>query len=55
MDYLDVSDPQRATLPRFQDIQEDYSKELGSSVQFPRFNPRTQGNRGQERLLDHAV
>uniref|UniRef100_G3Q5I8 Cadherin EGF LAG seven-pass G-type receptor 1a n=1 Tax=Gasterosteus aculeatus aculeatus TaxID=481459 RepID=G3Q5I8_GASAC len=39
VDYLDVSDPQRATLPRFQDIQEDYSKELGSSVQFPRFNP----------------
>uniref|UniRef100_A0A8D0AXG8 Cadherin EGF LAG seven-pass G-type receptor 1 n=1 Tax=Sander lucioperca TaxID=283035 RepID=A0A8D0AXG8_SANLU len=38
VDYLDVSDPERATLPRFQDIQEAYSKELGSSVHFPQFN-----------------
>uniref|UniRef100_H2MVT5 Cadherin EGF LAG seven-pass G-type receptor 1a n=1 Tax=Oryzias latipes TaxID=8090 RepID=H2MVT5_ORYLA len=37
VDYLDVSDPQRATLPRFQDIRESFAKELGSSVRFPKF------------------
>uniref|UniRef100_A0A7N8YA50 Cadherin EGF LAG seven-pass G-type receptor 1a n=1 Tax=Mastacembelus armatus TaxID=205130 RepID=A0A7N8YA50_9TELE len=47
VDYLDVSDPERATLPRFQDIQEVYPKELGSSVHFPQFNLRTQGHRGR--------
>ncbi|XP_061571275.1 cadherin EGF LAG seven-pass G-type receptor 1 isoform X2 [Cololabis saira] len=41
VDYLDMSDPERATLPRFQDIQESYPKELGSSVHFPQFNLRT--------------
>ncbi|KAK5896022.1 hypothetical protein CgunFtcFv8_009667 [Champsocephalus gunnari] len=45
VDYLDVSDPERATLPRFQDIQEEYSKELGSSVHFPQFNLRTHSHR----------
>ncbi|XP_077449680.1 cadherin EGF LAG seven-pass G-type receptor 1 isoform X2 [Stigmatopora argus] len=38
VDYLDVSDPQKATFPRFQDIQEEYSGDLGSSVHFPYFN-----------------
>uniref|UniRef100_A0A3Q3J3E4 Cadherin EGF LAG seven-pass G-type receptor 1 n=1 Tax=Monopterus albus TaxID=43700 RepID=A0A3Q3J3E4_MONAL len=35
VDYLDVSDPEKAELPRFQDIQEAYSRELKSSVHFP--------------------
>ncbi|XP_072233193.1 cadherin EGF LAG seven-pass G-type receptor 1 isoform X2 [Leuresthes tenuis] len=42
VDYLDVSDPERATLPRFQDIQEPVAKELRSSVHFPQFNLRDQ-------------
>ncbi|TMS03043.1 Cadherin EGF LAG seven-pass G-type receptor 1, partial [Larimichthys crocea] len=45
VDYLDVSDPERATLPRFQDIQEAYPKELGSSVHFPQFNLRTHAHK----------
>lgn len=55
MDYLDTSDPERATLPRFQDIQEDYPKELGSSVHFPQFNLRTQAHRGEESSQDHTI
>lgn len=47
VDYLDVSDPEKATLPRFQDIHEEYSKDLGSSVQFPQFNLRVQGHRAE--------
>lgn len=47
VDYLDVSDPERATLPRFEDIQEAYPKELGSYVQFPQFNLRTQSHKGR--------
>uniref|UniRef100_A0A665WXR0 Cadherin EGF LAG seven-pass G-type receptor 1 n=1 Tax=Echeneis naucrates TaxID=173247 RepID=A0A665WXR0_ECHNA len=31
VDYLDVSDPEKATYPHFQEIQEAYPKELGSS------------------------
>lgn len=46
VDYLDVSDPERATLPRFEDISEAYPKELGSFVQFPQFSLRPQGHRG---------
>lgn len=46
VDYLDVSDPERATLPRFEDIREAYPKELGSSVQFPQLNLRPQGRKG---------
>ncbi|KAM4569520.1 cadherin EGF LAG seven-pass G-type receptor 1 isoform 2-T2 [Odontesthes bonariensis] len=42
VDYLDVSDPERATLPRFQDIQEPVAKELRSSVHFPQFDLRAQ-------------
>uniref|UniRef100_A0A7N6B5V9 Cadherin EGF LAG seven-pass G-type receptor 1a n=1 Tax=Anabas testudineus TaxID=64144 RepID=A0A7N6B5V9_ANATE len=42
VDYLDVSDPEKAAFPRFQDIQEAYPKELRSSVHFPEFNLRTQ-------------
>ncbi|XP_034530111.1 cadherin EGF LAG seven-pass G-type receptor 1 [Notolabrus celidotus] len=38
VDYLDLSNPERATLPQFQDIQVAYSRELGSSIHFPRFN-----------------
>ncbi|KAF7228987.1 transcript variant X3 [Nothobranchius furzeri] len=41
VDYLDVSNPEKATLPRFQDIQETYPKELGSSIHFPVFNLQT--------------
>uniref|UniRef100_A0A671YRR0 Cadherin EGF LAG seven-pass G-type receptor 1 n=1 Tax=Sparus aurata TaxID=8175 RepID=A0A671YRR0_SPAAU len=61
VDYLDVSDPERATLPRFQDIQETYPQELGSSVHFPQFNLRTQAHRGknsdppQEEEEEHTV
>lgn len=47
MDYLDVSNPERVTFPRFEDIQEDYPKELGSYIQFPQFNLRTQSNKGR--------
>lgn len=46
VDYLDVSNPERATFPRFREIQEAYPKELGSSVRFPQFNIGTQGNKG---------
>lgn len=46
VDYLDVTDPERATLPRFEDISEAYPKELGSCVQFPQFSLRPQGHRG---------
>uniref|UniRef100_UPI0037E959B4 cadherin EGF LAG seven-pass G-type receptor 1-like n=1 Tax=Semicossyphus pulcher TaxID=241346 RepID=UPI0037E959B4 len=45
VDYLDVSDPEKATLPRFHDIQEAYPRELGSSVHFPQFNLYTQEHR----------
>ncbi|XP_017285390.1 cadherin EGF LAG seven-pass G-type receptor 1 isoform X2 [Kryptolebias marmoratus] len=41
VDYLDKSNPEKATLPRFQDIQETYPKELGSSVHFPRFDSKS--------------
>uniref|UniRef100_A0A673CDG7 Cadherin EGF LAG seven-pass G-type receptor 1a n=1 Tax=Sphaeramia orbicularis TaxID=375764 RepID=A0A673CDG7_9TELE len=44
VDYLDMSDPERATFPRFQDIQETFPKELSSSVHFPQFNLHTQKN-----------
>uniref|UniRef100_A0A3Q3WKM9 Cadherin EGF LAG seven-pass G-type receptor 1 n=1 Tax=Mola mola TaxID=94237 RepID=A0A3Q3WKM9_MOLML len=47
VDYLDVSDPERATLPRFEDIREAYPKELGSSVQFPQLNLRPQGRKAE--------
>lgn len=46
VDYLDVSNPEKATFPRFREIQEAYPKELGSSVRFPQFNIGTQGNKG---------
>ncbi|XP_041833765.1 cadherin EGF LAG seven-pass G-type receptor 1 isoform X2 [Melanotaenia boesemani] len=42
VDYLDVSDPERATLPRFQDIRESFPKDLRSSIHFPQFNLRSQ-------------
>ncbi|CAN9508289.1 unnamed protein product [Ophioblennius macclurei] len=41
VDYLDVSDPERATFPHFGEIHEAYPKELGSSVHFPQFNLRS--------------
>ncbi|XP_026001885.1 cadherin EGF LAG seven-pass G-type receptor 1 isoform X6 [Astatotilapia calliptera] len=47
VDYLDVSNPERTTFPRFQEIQEAYPKELGSSVRFPQFNIGTQGNKAE--------
>uniref|UniRef100_A0AAV2IVZ2 Uncharacterized protein n=1 Tax=Knipowitschia caucasica TaxID=637954 RepID=A0AAV2IVZ2_KNICA len=45
VDYLDVTDPERATFPNFQEIHETFPKELGSSVHFPQFKQRTQANR----------
>uniref|UniRef100_A0A8D3BBJ4 Cadherin EGF LAG seven-pass G-type receptor 1 n=1 Tax=Scophthalmus maximus TaxID=52904 RepID=A0A8D3BBJ4_SCOMX len=61
VDYLDVSDPERASFPRFQDIQEAYPKELGSYVHFPEFNfpeptpaPPTQTDPPQEEE-EHTV
>nr|XP_057933071.1 cadherin EGF LAG seven-pass G-type receptor 1 isoform X1 [Doryrhamphus excisus] len=45
VDYLDVSDPQKTTFPRFQDIQEKYPEELGSSVHFPQFNTQPRRHR----------
>ncbi|KAM3859079.1 cadherin EGF LAG seven-pass G-type receptor 1 [Diretmus argenteus] len=45
VDYLDVSDPEKATFPRFQEIQESFPKELRSSVHFPEFNLRPQEHR----------
>ncbi|XP_068611577.1 cadherin EGF LAG seven-pass G-type receptor 1 [Brachionichthys hirsutus] len=45
VDYLDVSDPDRVTIPRFEDITEQYDKELGSSVHFPQFALRSHGQR----------
>ncbi|XP_047431474.1 cadherin EGF LAG seven-pass G-type receptor 1 isoform X4 [Mugil cephalus] len=47
VDYLDMSDPEKATFPRFKDIQETYPKELGSSVHFPQFNLRPQSPKGE--------
>uniref|UniRef100_A0AAQ5ZGN2 Cadherin EGF LAG seven-pass G-type receptor 1 n=1 Tax=Amphiprion ocellaris TaxID=80972 RepID=A0AAQ5ZGN2_AMPOC len=47
VDYLDVSDPERATFPHFKEIQEEFPKELGSSVQFPQFNLRAQVHKGR--------
>lgn len=41
-----MSDPEKATLPKFHDILEAYPKELRSSIQFPLFNLRTLGLRG---------
>ncbi|KAG5830381.1 hypothetical protein ANANG_G00309980 [Anguilla anguilla] len=37
VDYLDSSDPDRAKMPRFPEIQEPYPEDLESSVQFPEF------------------
>uniref|UniRef100_H3CYQ7 Cadherin EGF LAG seven-pass G-type receptor 1 n=1 Tax=Tetraodon nigroviridis TaxID=99883 RepID=H3CYQ7_TETNG len=45
VDYLDVTDPEKATLPRFEEISEVYPKELGSYVQFPQFDLRPQGHK----------
>ncbi|XP_065807161.1 cadherin EGF LAG seven-pass G-type receptor 1 isoform X3 [Labrus bergylta] len=50
VDYLDVLDPERATLPRFPEIQEPYSRELGSSIHFPQFNLYSQGHRAEPTL-----
>uniref|UniRef100_A0A3Q4I0J7 Cadherin EGF LAG seven-pass G-type receptor 1a n=1 Tax=Neolamprologus brichardi TaxID=32507 RepID=A0A3Q4I0J7_NEOBR len=47
VDYLDVSNPERTTFPRFWEIQEAYPKELGSSVRFPQFNIGSQGNKAE--------
>uniref|UniRef100_A0A3Q3FZG8 Cadherin EGF LAG seven-pass G-type receptor 1 n=1 Tax=Labrus bergylta TaxID=56723 RepID=A0A3Q3FZG8_9LABR len=52
VDYLDVLDPERATLPRFPEIQEPYSRELGSSIHFPQFNLYSQGHRGRNADTD---
>ncbi|XP_051911114.1 cadherin EGF LAG seven-pass G-type receptor 1-like [Hippocampus zosterae] len=42
VDYLDVTDPRKATFPRFHDIEEEYPEELESSVHFPHFNLQRQ-------------
>ncbi|KAJ8374025.1 hypothetical protein SKAU_G00046050 [Synaphobranchus kaupii] len=41
VDYLDSSDPDRAKMPRFHEIQEVYPKDMESSVQFPEFTENT--------------
>lgn len=46
VDYLDLSNPEKGTFPRFQDIQEAYSNDLRSSIHFPEFNLRAQGHKG---------
>ncbi|KAM9328068.1 LOW QUALITY PROTEIN: cadherin EGF LAG seven-pass G-type receptor 1 [Pholidichthys leucotaenia] len=48
VDYLDQSSPEKATFPRFPEIQETYPKELGSSIHFPQLNLRTQGRKAAE-------
>ncbi|XP_076008243.1 cadherin EGF LAG seven-pass G-type receptor 1 isoform X2 [Genypterus blacodes] len=45
VDYLDVSDPERATFPHFLDNHEAFPKDLGSFVLFPQFNLQPQGRR----------
>ncbi|XP_019732668.1 cadherin EGF LAG seven-pass G-type receptor 1-like isoform X3 [Hippocampus comes] len=45
VDYLDVTDPRKATFPRFHDIEEEYPEELESSVHFPHFNLQRQWQR----------
>uniref|UniRef100_A0A3B3ZJN6 Uncharacterized protein n=1 Tax=Periophthalmus magnuspinnatus TaxID=409849 RepID=A0A3B3ZJN6_9GOBI len=52
VDYLDVTDPDRATFPNFPEIQEPFPKELGSSVHFPQFKERTQTDAPQDE--DHT-
>lgn len=47
VDYLDVTDPDRATFPNFPEIRESFPKELGSSVHFPQFRQRAQANRAE--------
>ncbi|KAL0962784.1 hypothetical protein UPYG_G00345400 [Umbra pygmaea] len=42
LDYLDSSQPEPASFPRFHKILEYYPKELTSSVHFPQFNTRPQ-------------
>uniref|UniRef100_A0A8C6UYA7 Cadherin EGF LAG seven-pass G-type receptor 1a n=1 Tax=Neogobius melanostomus TaxID=47308 RepID=A0A8C6UYA7_9GOBI len=44
VDYLDVTDPGRATFPNFPEIQESFPKELGSSVHFPQFKQSSHTN-----------
>ncbi|KAM6985970.1 cadherin EGF LAG seven-pass G-type receptor 1 [Aplochiton taeniatus] len=55
LDYLDVSDPEQATFPRFQDIQEFYSPDLKSSVRFPEFKLRPQEHRGDPNPTDSSA
>ncbi|XP_062339592.1 LOW QUALITY PROTEIN: cadherin EGF LAG seven-pass G-type receptor 1-like [Osmerus eperlanus] len=42
VDYLDVRDPERSSLPRFQELLEDYPRELASSAHFPPPSPDPQ-------------
>lgn len=46
VDYLDVTDPERAILPRFEDIMEAYPEQLVSYVRLPQFNLRPQAHKG---------
>lgn len=45
MDYLDVSDPERATFPHLLDNHEAFPEDLGSFVLFPQFNLKPQSRR----------
>uniref|UniRef100_A0A4W6E713 Cadherin EGF LAG seven-pass G-type receptor 1a n=1 Tax=Lates calcarifer TaxID=8187 RepID=A0A4W6E713_LATCA len=47
----DNMNPDKVTFPRFQDIQEYYPRELGSSIHFPQFNLHTQGHREEEHTV----
>ncbi|XP_053719186.1 cadherin EGF LAG seven-pass G-type receptor 1 isoform X1 [Synchiropus splendidus] len=54
VDYLDMSDPERASFPHFQDIHEEYPRELGSSVHFPEFNLQSLGHKEEPTLAPEA-
>ncbi|XP_035384301.1 cadherin EGF LAG seven-pass G-type receptor 1 isoform X3 [Electrophorus electricus] len=45
VDYLDSSSPDKAKIPNFQKITEEYPKDLKSSVLFPEFNFRSTQHR----------
>uniref|UniRef100_A0A3B3SA85 Cadherin EGF LAG seven-pass G-type receptor 1 n=1 Tax=Paramormyrops kingsleyae TaxID=1676925 RepID=A0A3B3SA85_9TELE len=47
VDYLDTSNQDQAKMPRFQDIQNAYPKDLESSVRFPEFTSKFSQDEGR--------
>ncbi|XP_034019490.1 cadherin EGF LAG seven-pass G-type receptor 1 isoform X2 [Thalassophryne amazonica] len=47
VDYLNMSDPERASLPRFKEIKEAFSQELSSSIYFPQFKLGTKSHKAE--------